>query len=271
MSLSNESDRAADLDWKLKPVLRAIELVEEHIHKPIRVGDMADAAGYSVFHFCRCFNELTGHSPYDYQMKRKLSCALKELQAGGRSITSIALDFGFDTPEGFSRAFKKMFGILPSAVGGDDDPDSRLSLPPLTEKYLHDLNRHFGRPVMVESESIELQGTADYHLSAAEALARLQPTDGVAVVDFHPGWEVKGMRLFWEMQIQHQLYTCIESGEYTVFPLNIPVTAVDSFLLFLFSGFCRRAGGAQFLPDRIVFDIHGGVVKKARFKKSPEL
>lgn len=256
-----------DIDWKLKPILRAVDLVEEHIHEPIRVGDMADAAGYSVFHFCRCFNSLTRHSPYDYQMKRKLTAALAELQTGGESITSVAMDHGFDTLEGFSRAFRKMFGILPSAVRSGEVPDPRLSLRPLTEAYLRDLKNFQTKPEQVPFDSVELGGTAGHHRNAAELLSRFQFETGAVVVDYQPGWETRGMRVLIEEQGRYQLRADVEGGIYAVFSLDTPVTGIDSFLEYLFSVFCRRSGGPAALPDRVVFDIVEGMMKNARIRK----
>lgn len=264
MCPSAESPEATDLDWKLKPILRAAEFVERHINDPIRVGDMADAAGYSVFHFCRCFNLLTRHSPYDYQMKRKLSVAMKELQSGERSITRVAMDFGFDTPEGFSRAFKKMFGVLPSAVRGDEVIDSRFSLLPLTETYLRYLNSWITIPNQIAFDQIELRGTADHHPSLAELLSTFQYREGVAVVDYQSGWEAKGLRVMIEEQSKHELRLDVEAGVYTVFSLNAPVIAVDSFLEYVFTVFCRRSGGPPSFPDRFIFDVVDGMVSEAR-------
>ncbi|MBT3276234.1 MAG: helix-turn-helix transcriptional regulator [Spirochaetales bacterium] len=264
MCPSRESHRTTDPDWKLQSILRAIEYVENHIHDAIRVGDMADAAGYSVFHFCRCFNELTRHSPHDYQMKRKLSLALKELKSEKPSITRIAMDFGFETPEGFSRAFRKMFGILPSAVRTGNTPDSRLSLQPLTETYLHDLNSCIGIPARTEYNRVDFQGTTDHHQSAAQSLARSQYIEGTAVVDYQPGWEKKGLRLFMETQTRHPLIALIEAGSYTTFPLCCPISMIDSFLYYLFTVFCRRLGGPLNLPSRVVFDVRNGTINEAR-------
>jgi AraC-like DNA-binding protein len=267
MCLLHEPPQKSDLDWKLKPILRAVDFVEKHIHDSIRVGDMADAAGYSVFHFCRCFNELTRHSPYDYQMKRKLSIALEELKTGKYSITRIAMDFGFETPEGFSRAFRRMFGILPSAVRGANTPDTRLSLQPLTPIYLQDLNSCLWSPVRADFDGIKFQGTTDHHRSAAEPLIRSMYKEGIAVVDFQPGWEARGLQVFTAARIENPLSVFIEAGEYTIFPLDCPVSMIDSFLHYLFSVFCRREGGPVRLPNRVVFDVKNGVIKKARIRE----
>ena len=50
-------------------IYNAIAFIEENLTSTITVKDMADAAGYSVFHFARTFYKVTGHSPYDYLMR----------------------------------------------------------------------------------------------------------------------------------------------------------------------------------------------------------
>lgn len=112
-------------------VLAAVEYVETHIHDSISVRQMADAACYSLFHFCRVFSEMTWLSPYDYAMRRRLSAAAEELVGIGgarshrRTITDIALDYGFDSPDGFTRAFRRMFDISPSTARATRSVDLR--------------------------------------------------------------------------------------------------------------------------------------------------
>lgn len=54
-------------------ILRAVEFIELNLREPVSIKDAADAAGYSLYHFCRVFNSVIHHSPYDYIMRRRLS------------------------------------------------------------------------------------------------------------------------------------------------------------------------------------------------------
>lgn len=105
---SRVDGRAAD------SVLRAIDLVEEKMGEGIGAEDMAEAACYSPFYFSRLFARATGHSPYDYLMRRRVAAAAEDVAAGRGSLTEIALDHGFDLPDSFARAFRRCFGKLPS-------------------------------------------------------------------------------------------------------------------------------------------------------------
>ncbi|MFP7300304.1 helix-turn-helix domain-containing protein [Neobacillus niacini] len=92
---------------------QVIDYIEEHIREEIEPEHLAKLAGYSPYHFYRVFQKHTGFTLMDYVVKRKLQYALHEL-VNGKKIIQIALDYGFDTHAGFTKAFKKCFGSPPS-------------------------------------------------------------------------------------------------------------------------------------------------------------
>jgi AraC-like DNA-binding protein len=98
----------------VESVLRAVDFVEERMGEGIGAQDMALAACFSQFYFSRLFAQATGHSPYDYLMRRRVAAAAEEIVGGSRSLTDIALDLGFEVPDTFARAFRRCFGSLPS-------------------------------------------------------------------------------------------------------------------------------------------------------------
>jgi AraC-like DNA-binding protein len=100
--------RAAD------SVMRAVDMVEERLGEDIGAQDMACVACFSPFYFSRLFARATGHAPYDYLMRRRVAVAAEEVVGGTRSLTDIALDYGFEVPDTFARAFRRCFGVLPS-------------------------------------------------------------------------------------------------------------------------------------------------------------
>ena len=75
---------------------------------------MAKQAYASSFHFQRVFGILCGFSLGDYIRMRRLSLAGEELSKGNAKIIDVALKYGYDTPESFSRAFTRFHGIAPS-------------------------------------------------------------------------------------------------------------------------------------------------------------
>lgn len=92
---------------------KVIDYIDEHIKEEIYPKDLADLAGYSPYHFYRLFNRHIGFSIMEYVLRRKLQYALFDL-VNGKKIIEIALDYGFQTHAGFTKAFKRHFGCSPS-------------------------------------------------------------------------------------------------------------------------------------------------------------
>ncbi|MDQ0272857.1 AraC family transcriptional regulator [Cytobacillus purgationiresistens] len=90
-----------------------IDYIEEHVQEEMDPVHLAGLAGYSHYHFSKIFKKYTGYSTMDYVVKRKLQHALYELFCG-KKVIDIALDYGFHTHAGFTKAFKKTFGSSPS-------------------------------------------------------------------------------------------------------------------------------------------------------------
>ena len=101
------------MNW-IQGIQRAIDYVEAHITEPLDLEEVAKQAYSSSFHFQRVFGILCGFSLGDYIRMRRLSLAGEELSRGTAKIIDIALKYGYDTPESFSRAFTRFHGISPS-------------------------------------------------------------------------------------------------------------------------------------------------------------
>jgi len=98
------------------------------IQKPITASDLAKAAGYSQYHMTRIFKEETGLSPFEYIRHERLTAAAHALRNGNQKIVDVALDFVFDSHEGFTRAFTKGFGISPKKYASHPLPEGWLIL-----------------------------------------------------------------------------------------------------------------------------------------------
>lgn len=101
------------MDW-IQGIQRAIDYVEMNITEDIDFDEAARQAFSSSFHFQRVFGILCGMTLGDYIRMRRLSLAGEELSKGDAKIIDIALKYGYDTPESFSRAFSRFHGISPS-------------------------------------------------------------------------------------------------------------------------------------------------------------
>ena len=101
------------MDW-IQGIQRAIDYLEENITEEIDFEEAAKQAYSSSFHFQRVFSILCGFSLGDYIRMRRLSLAGEELSKGNAKIIDIAMKYGYDTPESFSRAFTRFHGVSPS-------------------------------------------------------------------------------------------------------------------------------------------------------------
>lgn len=75
---------------------------------------LAHKFGYSEFYISRKFKEIWGMQFRDYLRYRRLAFALKQARDTEYGMLDIALNYGFSSPEAFTRAFKEMHGITPS-------------------------------------------------------------------------------------------------------------------------------------------------------------
>ncbi|MHB9293163.1 putative AraC family transcriptional regulator, mar-sox-rob regulon activator [Hollandina sp. SP2] len=90
-----------------------LRYIDVNIKEKLNIEKLAARAGFSPYHFCRVFQWEAGYSIMEYVRNRRLFYAASEL-ASGRRIADIALDYGFETHSGFSKAFRR--GDLPGVL-----------------------------------------------------------------------------------------------------------------------------------------------------------
>ncbi|WHY78445.1 AraC family transcriptional regulator [Neobacillus sp. WH10] len=101
------------MGW-VESLQRAIDYMEEHLLETISIERIAKEANVSVFHFQRTFAILTDINVGEYIRRRRLTLAAQELSNTSSKIIDIALKYGYDTPEAFTKAFRRQHGITPS-------------------------------------------------------------------------------------------------------------------------------------------------------------
>lgn len=102
------------------------KFISENLHQPITASDVAKAAGYSQYHAARVFRAETGVSPFEYIRRQRLTKSARTLRLGKHKVLDVALDFVFDTHEGFTRAFTNGFGISPKKYASRPTPEGWL-------------------------------------------------------------------------------------------------------------------------------------------------
>ncbi|HUC94072.1 MAG TPA: AraC family transcriptional regulator [Paenibacillus sp.] len=99
---------------KQELVEQAIQYVDEHLERITELSSVAAGLGYSHSHLSHAFRERIGISLQTYWANRRMSRAMRLLQAGDRSITQISEELRYQSIHSFSKAFKKVTGITPS-------------------------------------------------------------------------------------------------------------------------------------------------------------
>lgn len=94
-------------------IQKTIDYIEDNIFNKITVQELAKIAGFSTYHYYKVFNSFVGIPVMEYVTRRKLQYAVYEL-SNGKRILDIALNYGFETNAGFTKAFKKCFGYAPN-------------------------------------------------------------------------------------------------------------------------------------------------------------
>lgn len=143
----------------LTPLEHVLDYIEEHLDQTISLGELADLAGYSKYHFDRLFRYTVGEPLIEYVRKRKLTeASIKLLQTNLRQL-DIAMSYGFQSQQSFTMAFKKHFQVTP---GQYRKKGNRLIL---LEKHRYEATEiHFvhrlatTEPTLIEKENFVILG-----------------------------------------------------------------------------------------------------------------
>ncbi|MDR2945666.1 MAG: AraC family transcriptional regulator [Candidatus Adiutrix sp.] len=97
-----------------KRIQRVLRHIEKRAGAMPSLEELAAVAHFSPFHFHRVFKSLVGESVAAYVRRLALQNAAQHLSYYQESVTDIAFDAGYESPEAFTRAFRSAFGVSPS-------------------------------------------------------------------------------------------------------------------------------------------------------------
>lgn len=100
----------------IKLLNNAIEYVEKNLDSTLDIDEIAKTAYSSRYHFQRMFHAVTGFTLTEYIRNRRLTLAAEEVAATDSKLIDIALKYGYESPDAFTKAFKRLHGITPSAL-----------------------------------------------------------------------------------------------------------------------------------------------------------
>lgn len=96
---------------------QCIEYIESNLKGEIDLDHLSRLAFLSRRYFLTMFDAITGMSINEYVRKRRMSLAAYDLIEKNRRVTDVAYEYGYSSPEAFSRAFKSIHGVSPALAG----------------------------------------------------------------------------------------------------------------------------------------------------------
>lgn len=103
------------MEWS-EAIHQAVLYIEGHITEELTVGEIAKQVHFSPFYFQRGFSLLCGFTVSEYIRNRRLALAGEELLCTGARVIDVALKYGYDSPDSFTKAFTRFHQITPTAV-----------------------------------------------------------------------------------------------------------------------------------------------------------
>jgi AraC-like DNA-binding protein/2-polyprenyl-3-methyl-5-hydroxy-6-metoxy-1,4-benzoquinol methylase len=103
------------LNW-YERINEAFDYIEEYLDSSIDLDKVANIMCQSTVSFQRTFSIFMNISIYEYIRRRRMTLAAIELQTNSIKVIDVALKYGYESPESFTRAFKEIHGVSPSAA-----------------------------------------------------------------------------------------------------------------------------------------------------------
>jgi len=103
------------MDW-LGDLQKALNYMEAHLLEDLDAEAVARQFYVSGDYFQKVFRIVTGVTAAEYVRSRRLSLAGEELLGTQAKVIDLALKYGYDTPEAFTKAFTRFHGVTPSAA-----------------------------------------------------------------------------------------------------------------------------------------------------------
>ncbi|MDR7344998.1 AraC family transcriptional activator of mar-sox-rob regulon [Pantoea alhagi] len=106
---------------KTQYIADLIAWIEDNLTEELNIDTIAQKSGYSKWHMQRLFKEMTGQTVATYARKRRLTKSAMALRLTRLSLIDIAIRYGFDTQQNFTRAFRHHFALTPHAYRYADE------------------------------------------------------------------------------------------------------------------------------------------------------
>lgn len=101
------------MSWS-EDIVSSIKYIERHLTDELTVEKVAAKVHLSPFYFQKGFSILCGVTVSEYIRNRRLSLAGRDLQIDRCKVIDVAMKYGYDSPDSFTKAFTRFHGITPA-------------------------------------------------------------------------------------------------------------------------------------------------------------
>lgn len=232
-------------------ILASIKTIEDNLCSPITIMDISKDTGFSYYYFNHLFKAITGIGPSHYMSQRKIAHSLEILMSTDRKIIDISLDYGYGSPEAYTRAFSRSLSQSPSDVRKHGLIHGDRLLPPLTNiDILHTTQQPHREPELVTLEPMYLAGIPFYYDLTQKNDLSSQWSNLIDVLDTLPGLNrppsFYQMQLWFPNQSPDSIYFFIGVGIEKDSPIPIQLTAKtipsQTYLRFYHKGLSNLVG-----------------------------
>ena len=103
------------MEWA-KAISEAVKYMENHITEDITMHEVADYVNISPYYFHKGFSMLCGYSIAEYIRNRRMALAGEELITSDITVMALAMKYGYDSPDSFTKAFSSFHGYYRAYV-----------------------------------------------------------------------------------------------------------------------------------------------------------
>lgn len=96
-------------------IAKATKMIREGYKETLSMPDIAQSIGMSISSFHQHFKAITESTPLQYQKDLRLIEAQRMLTTSPVSVSSVAFEVGYESPNQFSREYSRKFGVSPTA------------------------------------------------------------------------------------------------------------------------------------------------------------
>ena len=107
------------MKW-IRRLEECVDYIESSLKCEIDLDILCSISCLSRLYFPRLFEAVTDIPLSEYIRRRRMTLAARELLEGDKKVIDVAFDYGYSTPESFSRAFKSVHGVPPSALKSEN-------------------------------------------------------------------------------------------------------------------------------------------------------